>query len=106
MGFIDYVDHGTEACGAAKITYADTVTVPQRIVVMTLTTVGFQICHGKMSKKSGSSQVSQVFFVYLCTLFCVYLEEYETSGIPSVLCIDTYQSSSLKGKTDSWHHDL
>ena len=25
MGFIDYVDHGTEACGAAKITYADIV---------------------------------------------------------------------------------
>ena len=25
MGFIDYVDHGREACGAAKITYADTV---------------------------------------------------------------------------------
>ena len=25
MGFIDYVDHGTEACGAAKITYADAV---------------------------------------------------------------------------------
>ena len=24
-GVIDYVDHETEACGAAKITYADTV---------------------------------------------------------------------------------
>ena len=48
-------------------------TVPQRIIVLTLTTVDFQICHGKMSKNSGSSQVSQVFFVCLCTflLFCV-----------------------------------
>ena len=25
VGFIDYVDHGREACGAAKITYADAV---------------------------------------------------------------------------------
>ena len=117
MGFIYYVDHGTEACGAAKITYADAVitmsenhpslgsctdneeadvseadvseterlsfsetssipahiglslviqnqTVPQRILVMTLTTVDFQTCHGKMSKKGGSSQARQVF---LCT---------------------------------------
>ena len=100
MGFVDYVDHGMEACGAAKITYADVnmsesdpslgsctdnmkrlmyqrlkgfhfsetssvpapysfepsgQTVPQRILVMTLTTVDFQVCHRKMSKKSGSS---------------------------------------------------
>ena len=44
-------------------------TVPQRILVMNLTTVDFQICHGKMSKKGGSSQVSQALFVYLCDLF-------------------------------------
>ena len=25
MGFIDYVDHETKACGAAKITYKDAV---------------------------------------------------------------------------------
>ena len=25
MGFIDYVDEGTAACGATKITYADAV---------------------------------------------------------------------------------
>ena len=25
MEFIDYVDHGMEACGAAKISYTDTV---------------------------------------------------------------------------------
>ena len=25
VGFIDYVDHGTETCGAAKITWADVV---------------------------------------------------------------------------------
>ena len=43
--------------------------VPQRILVMTLTTVDFQICRGKTSKKGGSSQVSEVFFVYLCTFF-------------------------------------
>ena len=99
VGFIDYLDHGTEGCGAAKITYADTgitmsesdlnlgsctdnevadvseaerlsfsetaqfqphralsqvvqnQTVLQRILVITLTTVDFQIFHYKMSKK-------------------------------------------------------
>ena len=50
-------------------------TVPQGFVVMILTTVEFQICQCKMSKKGGSSQVSQVFFVSVCTflffLLCV-----------------------------------
>ena len=32
-------------------------TVPHRIQAMTLTTVDFLICHGRMSKNSGSSQV-------------------------------------------------
>ena len=48
-------------------------TAPQRILVMTLTTVDFQICHCKMSKKGGSSQVSQVFFVSLCTFFFFFV---------------------------------
>ena len=47
------------------------LTVPQRILVMTLTTVDFQICHGNMSKKGGSSQVSQVFFWIPVYLFFV-----------------------------------
>ena len=46
--------------------------------MITLTTVDFQICQGKMSKKGGNSQVSQVFFgvpVYLFgfLFFCFFL---------------------------------
>ena len=50
-------------------------TVPRRILVITLITADFQFCHYKMSKKSGSSHVSEVFFVYLCTFlfFCCVL---------------------------------
>ena len=37
MGFIDYVNHGMEAYGAAKITYADTViTVSEYTVILAL----------------------------------------------------------------------
>ena len=39
--------------------------------MITLITVDFQICHGKMSKKSGSSQVSQVFLCLPMYLLCV-----------------------------------
>ena len=76
-------------------------TVPQQILVMILTTVDFQICHGKMSKKGRSSQVSQVFYlVYLCTFFgclfyCVYLKEYMASAINSVLCTCIVMGSYL-----------
>ena len=48
-------------------------TVSHRILVITLITADFQISHYKMSKKSGSSHVSQVFICVPVYFFVAFL---------------------------------
>ena len=66
-------------------------TAPQRTLVITITAVDFQICHRKLSKKSGSTGKSSI----LCVPFCFLCTWKSTGHRPYIQYYVLIHTSSL-----------